>query len=561
LFQPSNRRFAVSDQKHMKMSPWTDLSGQRQAVISSVVATVAVAVIVHQVVSRPKKLSLNTIRPPHLWSWIPYLGSAIEMGKGITSFIRSRASQLKSPVFTATILGEKCVFIADPGKYYCTTNVQSQPTVDHTTQCFFSCLYLALSCICSCVELLMCVFKPKYKKYLDTLFLQKEFMSRVVDLKEDELDEVFDPDTDRLTSQQYHHFLFKGEELERSVARVQDYFRKNLSDLTSSEENGTAWTSHEMFSMVTRTVFKATAGPLLSDHLIDNDAYEAFRAFDKGVVPLYNKLPSFLTKKAREARSLLLDLVQSKSFWDQASPLMKKRQETMLISSSAFSKANLGIIFASVGNSASAIYWALLRLMQDPPAWEACRAQVEVLVQKTNPGGNSADIQFTLDDLDELTLLESVFWESLRLYQGNFTVRKITQDFELETKTQKYLLEQGTKIMSFWGVLHSDPYVFPNPSQFQFDRFVGKQEFKFWDGTNVNYFPVVAFGGGEHLCPGRKFISYEARLYLALLMLNFDMRLAEGESIPGVDLTNQGVGVSHPEREVTVQIRTRMHAS
>jgi cytochrome P450 len=433
--------------------------------------------------------------------------------------------------------------------------------VHHNTNVSFLRLYLAGPCVYWSAELLTLVFKPKYKKCLDTLFLQKEFMSRVVDLTQDEIDEVFEPGVDRLGSQQYHHFLFKGEELERSISRVQDYFHKNLPELTASAENNTAWTSHAMFTMVVRTVFKATAGPFLSDYLIDDDAFEAFRVFDKGVVPLYNKMPAFLTKKPREARSFLLDLVQSQSFWDQASPLMKKRKETMPLSPSAFSKANLGIVFASVGNSAPAIYWALLRLMQDPPAWEACRAQVDALVEKKNSGGNSRDITFTLDDLDELTLLDSVFWESLRLYQGNFTVRKITQDFELETKTQKYLLEQGTKIMSFWGVLHSDPYVFPNPRQFQYDRFVGNPEFKFQDGTKVNYFPVVAFGGGEHLCPGRKFISYEARLYLALLMLNFDMRLAEGESIPGVDLTNQGVGVSHPEREIMVEIRARMHTS
>lgn len=162
-----------------------------------------------------------------------------------------------------------------------------------------------------------------------------------------------------------------------------------------------------------------------------------------------------------------------------------------------------------------------------------------------------------MDDLDEFTLLDSVFWETLRLYQGNFTARVVTGDCVLDAGNQMYLLEKGAKIMSFWGVLHYDPDVFPDPYKFQYDRFVGKPEFKCQSGSKVNYFPVVAFGGGEHLCPGRKFISYEARLYLALLMLHFDMRLAKGDSIPDIDLTNQGVGVSHPEREIMVEIRKR----
>lgn len=38
-------------------------------------------------------------------------------------------------------------------------------------------------------------------------------------------------------------------------------------------------------------------------------------------------------------------------------------------------------------------------------------------------------------------------------------------------------------------------------------------------------------------------------------MLNFDMRLAEGETRPGIDLVMQGVGVSHPDRDPKVEIR------
>lgn len=264
------------------------------------------------------------------------------------TFIRSSGSHFCSPVFSAKIMGDKCIFLADP-------------------------------------KLLMTVFKPKFKKYLDTFSLQKDFMQRVLNLTEDETEEVFgNPDVLRLGSQQYHHFLFKGEELERSVGRVHDFFHKNLPDLASSDNS--TWTSHAMFAMVTKTVFKATMGPFLSDNIANDDAFEAFRTFDKEIVPLYNKAPAFLTKKSIEARSYLLTAVQSTSFWSQASPLMKKRQETLPLSPSAMSKANLGITFAAVGNSAPAIYWALLRLMQDPPAWNACLAQVEAVTARKGAG-------------------------------------------------------------------------------------------------------------------------------------------------------------------------------
>eukprot|EP00797_Seminavis_robusta_P027230 Sro508_g156750.2 (322) ;mRNA; r:27653-28618 len=316
-----------------------------------------------------------------------------------------------------------------------------------------------------------------------------------------------------------------------------------------------------MFSMVVQSVFKATVGPIISDCLIQDDSYcEAFRQFDKGVIPLFNKAPSFLTRKARQARAYLLETLQSQEFLEQASPIVKTRQETIKnLSPAALSKTTLALIFGAVGNSAPALFWCLLHLLHNPAAWEACRAQVESILAKRQQ--DKDDITFTMADLDQMTLLESAFWETLRLYQGNFTARRVTEDFVMETSQQNYLLEKGTQLMPFWAVLHHDPAVFPNPMQFQYDRFVGannKPVFTFASGATVNYWPVVAFGGGEHYCAGRKFIAYEARLYLAMLMLNFDMRLAEGETIPGIDRSNIGVGVCHPDREVKVEIRRRV---
>jgi len=68
----------------------------------------------------------------------------------------------------------------------------------------------------------------------------------------------------------------------------------------------------------------------------------------------------------------------------------------------------------------------------------------------------------------------------------------------------------------------------------------------------------MAFGGGSQYCPGRKFASYETRLYLAMLMQSFDIKLVEGETIPGIDPAMVGIGVCHPARDVKVQIRSKV---
>ena len=73
------------------------------------------------------------------------------------------------------------------------------------------------------------------------------------------------------------------------------------------------------------------------------------------------------------------------------------------------------------------------------------------------------------------------------------------------------------------------------------------------DGRKVAK-PLVAFGGGNHLCPGRKFISYETQAFVAVLISMFDMRLV-GDGDVEIDYASQGVGVSHPIRDVKVELR------
>lgn len=247
----------------------------------------------------------------------------------------------------------------------------------------------------------------------------------------------------------------------------------------------------------------------------------------------------------------------------------------------------MGLVWAGSSQSSPAIFWTLLLLLEHPDAWNACLQQVQAI--STSPSH-----VFTLDELDQLTYLQSAFFEALRLYTGAGTTRVVKEDFVVEapgpttnptvatastpfTGTRKYLFEKGSKVMSFWDLLHSDPNVFESPGQFRFDRFVSMvdrdkleqkghrtgpsvnadNQFTYKSGKPLTHSPVMSFGGAAHLCPGRKFVNYECRLYIALIMLNLELRLVEGESRPGVDLAMQGIGVSFPDGDIQVQVRPR----
>ena len=284
-------------------------------------------------------------------------------------------------------------------------------------------------------------------------------------------------------------------------------------DWVPSVANDT-WKRQGLYELVSAAIFKASTGPLMSNAVAKSDeAFANFLKFDKGVIPLYNNVPTFLLSSATRAREGLLRMVNSDDYWNQASPLMMERKKILLpkhLSESALDRANLGLLWASSGNSIPAVFWLVLRLLEDPKAWRACVAQVHDVIakRKTKEASSKSNGEspngFTLQELDEMTLLESSFYESLRLYQANVTARKVVQGFSLETaRGQTYWVPKGTKLMAIWSVLHMDPHVHEQPEEFRHDRFVDKkQEYTYASGQVLNHDPVIPFGGGSHLCPG-----------------------------------------------------------
>ena len=201
---------------------------------------------------------------------------------------------------------------------------------------------------------------------------------------------------------------------------------------------------------------------------------------------------------------------------------------------------------ATVGNSIQAVFWTLFNLMDDPTAYKACTDAVDTVVSNRK----DTDRQwFTLEELDELMILQSSFLETLRMYQALFITRQAVEDFCLNPKDDesggtKYMIEKGTTIMCLPNTMHMDPDIFDNPQKFQYDRFLDPNATS-KKGTKLSTH-LRPFGGGVHMCPGRKFIGYEARAMLAMILLNYDMRLKDGETRPGIDFSRQGMSVKCP---------------
>ncbi len=468
-------------------------------------------------------------RVPHLHSWIPFIGSALEFQRGhIRDFIRRSSKKLDSPAFTATVMGDKCLFIADS-------------------------------------EYISFIFRDS--KQLDGLTFQKRFMRNVTGFSEVQTEILFDEasGTPKAVMNLFHKYLLKDDALVRTLKISQEVLLKEVEKLVDPSERG--WTRQQLFQFASTAVFRASAGPLLSMNLIPNhqEHLQELRNFEQGLGILFAGAPNFMAPQCVRARGALISLFMSDMVLSAESPFLQERRETLMKGFGnkeefkddidfTIARNNLGVFLATVGNSIQAVFWTLLNLMEDQNAYQACTKAVQNVAARREPGRD----WFTLEELDELMVLQSAFLETLRMYQALFVTRQAVEDFCLnpkETTGPKYMIEKGTLIMALPNLMHLDPNIFEHPQTFQFDRFLDPDAVS-KKGTKLSSH-LRPFGGGVHMCPGRKFIGYEARALLAMILLKYEMRIRAGETKPGIDFSRQGISVSVPERDVEIEVRGR----
>ena len=97
-------------------------------------------------------------------------------------------------------------------------------------------------------------------------------------------------------------------------------------------------------------------------------------------------------------------------------------------------------------------------------------------------------------------------------------------------------LPPGTKVIAPQaGVSHDDRY-FASPDAFDPLRFFrmrqqSDEDANRWQFTSISDINVN-FGAGKHACPGRFFAGNELKMMLSYFLLNYDMKLKDGEGRP-----------------------------
>lgn len=165
------------------------------------------------------------------------------------------------------------------------------------------------------------------------------------------------------------------------------------------------------------------------------------------------------------------------------------------------------LLLAGHETSANSLSWVFEELLRVPGEQERLREEVESVT-----GG----AQLTAEHLPKLTRLDSVLKEALRLHPVTAAIGRILKK---PTTVSGYDLPVGVMVVASIHTTHRRPDLYPDPTRFVPDRFVGKK---------IDPYEWLPFGVGLHRCLGMAFALHEMKVIMATILgAGVKLRLAE----------------------------------
>jgi cytochrome P450 family 110 len=167
------------------------------------------------------------------------------------------------------------------------------------------------------------------------------------------------------------------------------------------------------------------------------------------------------------------------------------------------------LLFAGHETTATAISWAFYWIHKLPEVREKLLAELDSL------GEN-----FDANTIFKLPYLTAVCNETLRIYP----VAMLTFPRKVNTPISVcgYQLEPGTVIMGSIYLTHQREEIYPQPEQFNPERFIDKQ---------FSPYEFIPFGGGSRRCVGLALAQFEMKLVLAKVLKTWSMKLVDTHEV------------------------------
>ncbi|XP_051250362.1 cytochrome P450 7B1 [Dicentrarchus labrax] len=469
--------------------------------------------------------------PPLIKGWIPYIGKALEFGRDAYSFLEEQKKKF-GDIFTVHIAGKYMTFIMNPLMY--------PSIIKHGRQLDFH----ELS-----------------DKVAPLVFGYPPVMSRNSPGLHDEIIRTFQ--------------LLQGDNLtaltESMMGNLMLVFRQDHLAERPGEEGG--WKSGSMYEFCNSVMFEATFLTIYgkpvsaSRHSEMRTLREDFVRFDSMFPLLIAQVPIRLLRQTKVIREKLINyfLPHRMSCWSNTSQFIKRRSELLdqydTLRDVDKAAHHFAMLWASVGNTIPASFWAMYYLVSHPEALEVVRQEVlDVLNLSGVEFNRDKDVTLSREQLEKLLYLESTINESLRLSSASMNMRVAQEDFSLRLDSERSVaIRKGDIIALYPQSLHMDPEIYEEPQTFRLDRYIqdGREKTDFYkDGQKLKYYRMP-FGSGSSMCPGRYFAVNEIKQFLCLLLLYFDLQLEEGQSRVTVDSGRAGLGILLPSTDVCFRYRLR----
>ncbi len=157
--------------------------------------------------------------------------------------------------------------------------------------------------------------------------------------------------------------------------------------------------------------------------------------------------------------------------------------------------------------------------------------------------------------------LDSAISEVMRLTSLSIIARRVDAPTELALASGAVLrLAPGDEVCVYPRAVHLDAEIYADPYTFRYDRFLTVDGPKYFTkaGQRVQ-FPLLPFGAGASMCPGRFFARNEFKIIVATLLSSFDVELTSS-AMPELNFGRVGLGVSPPTKDLPFRLRRRLQS-
>ncbi|XP_077348912.1 cytochrome P450 7B1 isoform X1 [Lithobates pipiens] len=463
--------------------------------------------------------------PPLENGWIPYIGVAYQFRKDPLKLLISQQEK-HGDVFTICVAGRYLTFIMDPTQFQ---------------------------------------YVVRNGKKLDFHEFSNEMASRTFDyprLSESKFPQLQD-------SMHKTYKIMQGKPLDKltdsMMINLQRVFKWKFSQATD-------WRTENMYQFCCSIMFEASfmtlygRDPVADGRNVISEMREKFTKFDAKFPYLVVNVPIALLGDTKSIREELIQyfMPHKMNVRRDLAEVIEARKDILenydVLRDYDKAAHHFAFLWASVGNTIPATFWAMYYLVRHPEALASVRDEIDHLLQSTGQKrGPNYDIHITREQLDSLVLLGSAISESLRLCSASMNIRLVQEDFQLELEVgQTVNLRKGDFVALYPPTLHKDPEIFEDPEEYKFDRFVedGKEKTTFYKKDKKLKTFLMPFGSGNSKCPGRFFALNEIKQFLAVLLVYLDTEIAEDKFV-GLDNSRVGLGILLPNSDIDFRFRHR----